>query len=67
MVAGKVLAVFQDAEKWNGGCSMEDWWHKIDTSTAMSAVIAKTWVRDKLPLNGKFAPLALKMIDWSME
>jgi hypothetical protein len=31
------------------------------------AEIVKTWIRDKLPLNRKLAPLALKMIDCSVD
>jgi hypothetical protein len=67
VVAGKVLAAFKEAEKWNGGSSMDSRCHKIETSAAMAAKIAKTWVRDKLPLGGKLAPLALKMINWSVK
>jgi hypothetical protein len=41
--------------------------HEIETSAAMLAEIAKTWVGDKLPSNGRLAPLALKMIERSVE
>jgi hypothetical protein len=41
--------------------------HEIETSAATSAEIAKTWVTDKLPSEGKLAPLALKMIDRTVE
>jgi hypothetical protein len=33
----------------------------------MLAKIAKTWVGDKLPGNGKLAPLALKLVERSVE
>jgi hypothetical protein len=36
-------------------------------SASTGTEIAKTWVGDKLPADGKLAPLALKMIDWTME
>ncbi len=62
VVAGKVLATFKDAEKWNGGSGMGGWRHKIETSAAMSAKVPKTWVGEKLPPNSKLAPLALEMI-----
>ncbi len=64
---GKLLGAFKDAEKWNGGSRMDGRRHKIETSAAMSAEIAKTWVGDKLPSNGRLAPLALKMIERSVE
>jgi hypothetical protein len=67
VVAGKVLAAFKDAEKWNGGSGMDGWRHKIETSPLMFAKIAKTWVGDKLPSDGKLALLALKMIDRSVQ
>ncbi len=63
MVAGKVLAAVKDAKKCNGGSGMNGRRHKIETSAATSAEIAKTWVGDKLPADGKLAPLVLKMID----
>ncbi len=67
MVAGKVLAAFKDADKWNGLSGMDGRHHKIETSAAMAAEIARTWVADKLPSDGKLAPLALKMIKKTVE
>ncbi len=63
MVAGKVMAVFKDTDKWNWLGGMDGRRHEIETSAATSAEIAKTWVSDKLPVDGRLAPLALKMID----
>jgi hypothetical protein len=63
VVPGKVLAAFKDAEKWIGGSGMDGCHHEIETSAATSVEIAKTWVGDKLPEDGKLAPLALKMIN----
>jgi hypothetical protein len=61
VVAGKVLAAFEEAEKWNGGSGMDSRCHKIETSSAMAAKIAKTWVGDKLQSGRKLAPLALNV------
>jgi hypothetical protein len=58
---------FKDADKWNGLSGMDGRRHKIETSAATSAEIAKMWVTDKLPSDGKLAPLALKMIDRMVE
>jgi hypothetical protein len=67
VVAGKVMAAFKDANKLNGLSSMDGCHHEIETSAATSAEIAKTWATDKLPSDGKLAPLALKMIDRTIE
>ena len=67
VVAGKVMAVFKDTDKWNGLSGMDGRHHEIETSATTSAEIAKTWVSDKLPVDGKLAPLALKMIDRMVE
>ncbi len=68
VVPGNVLATFKDAEKWNCGSGMDGRCHEIEMSAATSAEIAKMWVGDKLPEDGKLVPLALKMIkrtiDW---
>ncbi len=42
VVAGKVLAGFKESEKWNSGSGMDGRHHKIKTSAAMAANIAKT-------------------------
>ncbi len=67
MVTGKVLAAFKDADKWTGLSGMDGQCHKIETSAAKAAEIARTWVADKLPSDGKLAPLALKMIKKTVE
>jgi hypothetical protein len=67
VVAGKVLAAFKKAVKWNGGSSMDGHRQEIETSAATTATIAKTWVGDKLPLDGKLAPLVFKMINRSVK
>ncbi len=67
VVPGKVLAAFKDAEKWNGGSGMDGPCHKIKMSAATSGEIAKTWVGDKLPEDGKLAPLVLKMIERTVD
>ncbi len=67
VTSGMVLATFKDAKKWNGRSGMDGQCHKLKTLAAMSAKTAKTWVRDKLPSNGKLAHLALKMIEHSIE
>jgi hypothetical protein len=41
--------------------------NKIKTSAATSAEIARGWISDKLPTGGKLAPLALKMMDRTVE
>ena len=41
--------------------------HNIETSAGNSANIAKMWVANKLPANGKLALLALKMIEKMVE
>ncbi len=65
VVAGKVLAAFKEVEKWNSGSGMDGRRHEIETSAAMAAKIAKTWVGDKIPSGGKLAPPTLKMVDRS--
>jgi hypothetical protein len=67
VVPGKVLAAFKDAEKWNGGSGMYGRCQEIETFPTTSAEIAKTWVGDKLPEDGKLAPLALKMIERTID
>ncbi len=67
VVAGKVMAAFKNAGKWNGLSGMDVRRHKIETSATTSAEIVKMWVTDKLPSDGKLAPLALKMIDRMVE
>ena len=64
--AGIKLQAFKDYDKWNGVSGMDGRRKEIETSASDAAVIAKTWVGDKLPHNGKLAPLALKMIDCSV-
>jgi hypothetical protein len=61
------MVAFKDTDKWNGLSSMDCRHYKIETSAATSAEIANMWVTDKLPLDGKLAPLALKMIDRMVE
>jgi hypothetical protein len=63
VVAGKLLAAFKDMDKWSGSSGMDGRRHEIEVSATMSADIAKIWVGDKLPPEGKLAPLALKMIE----
>ena len=41
--------------------------NKIETSAATLAEIARGWISDKLPAVGKLAPLALKMVDRTVE
>ncbi len=67
VMPGKVLAAFKDTKKWNGRSDMDGQCHKIKTSAAMSAKIAKTWVGDKLPSNSKLVPLVLKMTEHFIE
>ena len=66
-VAGTTLAAFKNMDKWEGMSGMDRHWHEIENSAGISAEIGKTWVADKLPPNGKLAPLALKMIDKTVE
>jgi hypothetical protein len=63
VVSRKLLVAFKDADPWNGVSGMDGHRHEIETSAVTLAEIPKTWIRDKLPSNRKFAPLALKMID----
>ncbi len=67
MMPGKVHATFKDTKKRNGRSGMNGRHHEIETLAAMFAKIAKTWVGDKLPGNGKLAPLALKLVERSVE
>ena len=67
VVAGKLLAAFKDVDKWSGSSGMDGRRHEIEVSATMSADIAKIWVGDKLPPEGKLAPLALKMIEKTVE
>lgn len=67
VVPGKVLAAFKDADNWNGIGGLDGRRHEIETSANLSAEIARVWVGDKLPGGGRLAPLALKMIDRSVE
>jgi len=54
-------------DKWEGMSGMDSRRREIENSAGISAEIGKTWVADKLPPNGKLAPLALKMIDKTVE
>ncbi len=54
-------------DKWEGMSGMDRCWREIENSAGISAEIGKTWVADKLPPNGKLAPLALKMTDKMVE
>jgi len=64
--AGIKLQAFKDYDKWNGVSGMDGRRKEIETSASDAAVIAKTWMGDKLPHNGKLAPLALKTIECSV-
>jgi hypothetical protein len=66
-VAGTTLAMFKNTDKWEGMSGMDGHRREIETSAGISAEIGKTWVADKLPPNGKLAPLAIKMIDKTVE
>ncbi len=61
--AGIKLAAFKDYDKWNGVSGMDGRRKEIENLAANAAAIAKTWVGDKLPVDGRLAPLALKMIE----
>jgi len=67
VVAGKLLAAFKDAHRWNGVGGMDGRRNKIKTSVATSAEIAHGYIADKLPTPGKLAPLAMKMVDCIVE
>ncbi len=67
VVVGKLLPAFKDADCWNGVGGMDGRRNKIETSAATSAEIAHWWISDKLPAGGKLAPLALKMVDRTVE
>lgn len=67
VVAGKLLAAFKDADRWNGVGGMDGRRNEIETSAATSAEIARGYISDKLPKAGKLAPLALKMVDRTVE
>ncbi len=66
-VAGKLLAAFKDADRWNGVGGMDGRRNEIETSAATSAEIARGYISDKLPMGGKLAPLAMKMVDCIVE
>jgi hypothetical protein len=66
-VAGTTLAAFKNTVKWEGMSGMDGRRCEIENSAGISAEIGKTWVADKLPPNGKLTPLALKMIDKTVE
>ncbi len=66
-MAGTTLAMFKNSDKWEGMSGMDGRRREIETSASISAEIGKTWVSDKLPANEKLAPLALKMIDKTVE
>ncbi len=67
VVAGKLLPEFKDTDCWNGVGGMDGRRNKIETSTATLAEIARGWISDKLPAGRKLAPLALKMVDRTVE
>ena len=67
VVAGKLLPAFKDADHWNGVGGMDGRRNKIKTSAATLAEITRGWISDKLPAGGKLAPLALKMVDRTVE
>jgi hypothetical protein len=66
-VAGTTLAAFKNTDKWEGMSGMDGRRREIETSAGISAEIGKTWVANKLPPSGKLAPLAIKMIDKTVE
>ncbi len=65
--AGIRLAAFKDYDKWNGVSGMDGCRKEIENSAADATAITKTWVGDKLPMEGRLAPLALKMINRSVK
>jgi len=67
VVAGKLLAAFKDTDRWNGVGGMDGRRNEIETSAATSAEIARGYILDKLPKAGKLAPLAVKMVDRTVE
>jgi hypothetical protein len=67
VVPRKVFAAFKDADNWNGIGGLDGRRHKIEMSANLSAKVAQVWVGDKLPGGRKLAPLALKMINRSVE
>ena len=67
VVPVNVLAAFKDADSWNGIGGLDGHCHEIETSANLSSKVAQVWVGDKLPGGGKLAPLALKMINCSVE
>ena len=66
-VAGTTLAAFKNTDKWEGMSGMDGRRREIENSAGISAEIGKTWVADKLPPSGKLTPLAIKMIDKTVE
>ena len=67
VVAGKLLAAFKDTDCWNRVGGMDGRRNKIKTSAATLAEIARGYISDKLPRGGKLAPLAVKMVDCTVE
>jgi len=67
VVARKLLAAFKDVDKWSRSSGIDGRHHEIEVFATMSVDIAKIWVGDKLPADGKLAPLALKMIKKTIE
>ena len=63
MVVGKVMAAFKGADKWDELSRMDGRRYEIKMSAATSVEIAKRWVSDKLPSDGRLALLRLKMIN----
>jgi hypothetical protein len=61
-VAGTTLAVFKNTDKWEGMSGMDGRRREIETSASISAEIGKTWVADKLPPNGKLAPVEFHIL-----
>ncbi len=64
---GIKLATFNDYDKWNGVSGMDGRRKEIENSATDATAIAETWVGDKLPVDGRLAPLALKMIERFVE
>ena len=64
--AGIKLQAFKDYDKWNGVSGMDGRRKEIETSANDAALLARTWIGDKLPPGGRLAPLALKMVECSV-
>ena len=67
VVTGKLLPAFKDADFWNGVGGMDGRRNEIETSAATLSEIVCGWISDKLPVGGKLTPLALKMVDCTVE